>query len=248
MGGRRTYRARGIVLLRTALSEKDYIITLLLESGEKLQAVAKGARRPGGKLAARVELFCESDFLLAEGRNLDVITEASIREAHLGLTDFERAAAAAAIAEIARLSCFEESEDAFLYPVLARAFTALEEAPDRARMDVVLAAYAMKILAHGGWRPQLSSCIMCGDEQPLHFSAVAGGALCASCSQTLEGALPVTPSQLAWIGSLVSKTFDELLAEGVDEETGVFLAGMAHAWAATHLDARLKSFEFYMGA
>ena len=247
MGKRRTYRARGIVLLRTALSEKDYIITLLLESGAKLQAVAKGARRPGGKFAARVELFCESDFLLAEGRKLDVITEASVHDAHRGLLVIERSAAAAVLAELARLTCFEESEDAFLYPLLSRSLRALEQAQTRAQMDAVVAAYAFKVLAHGGWRPQLGSCIMCGDEQLRYFSVAAGGALCQSCASELEGALAVAPSQLAWIGALISSTFDELLEMELDDESGIFLAGIAHSWASTHLDARVKSFEFYMG-
>ena len=62
---RRTRRLKALVLGRTKLSEQDLILTLLSEEGEQVRAVAKGARKPGGRLASRVELFCESDFLLA---------------------------------------------------------------------------------------------------------------------------------------------------------------------------------------
>ena len=84
MAGRRTYRTRAIVLDRTKLAEQDLILTLLSADGSQVRAVAKGARKPGGRLAARVELFCETDFLLAAGRSLDVVSEASLVEPHAG--------------------------------------------------------------------------------------------------------------------------------------------------------------------
>ena len=81
MAGRRTYRTRAIVLDRTKLAEQDLILTLLSADGSQLRAVAKGARKPGGRLAARAELFCETDFLLAAGRSLDVVSEAATTRA-----------------------------------------------------------------------------------------------------------------------------------------------------------------------
>ena len=57
MGGRRTYHVRACVLDRTKLGETDLILTLLADDGRQLRAVAKGARKPGGRLAARMELF-----------------------------------------------------------------------------------------------------------------------------------------------------------------------------------------------
>ena len=51
-GGRRTYRARAVVLDRTKRGEQDLILTLLGSDGSQLRAVAKGARKPGGRLAA----------------------------------------------------------------------------------------------------------------------------------------------------------------------------------------------------
>ena len=51
MAGRRTYHARACVLDRTKLGETDLILTLLSSNGAQLRAVAKGARKPGGKLA-----------------------------------------------------------------------------------------------------------------------------------------------------------------------------------------------------
>ena len=163
MAGRRTYCTRAIVLDRTKLAEQDLILTLLSADGSQARAVAKGARKPGGRLAARAELFCETDFLLAAGRSLDVVSEAQTVEPHARLRgDYERVAAASAVAEVARLTCFEQAPDGFLYPICSRALTACEQAADRAHLDLAVAAYVWKVLAHGGWRPELGGCCACG--------------------------------------------------------------------------------------
>lgn len=242
---RRTRRTRALVLDRTKLGECDLILTMLDASGAELRAVAKGARKPGGRLAARVELFCEVDLLLASGRSLDVVGEASLVEPHARLRgDYERVAAASAVCELARLTCFDGAEDGFLFPICARALAACEEAGDQAHLDLVVAAYAMKVLAHGGWRPELAGCCACGDEAVAFFSAAAGGALCASCAREVAGAEPVGPAQVAWLRALLRLTFDELLAVPAEAQTSAFLLALAHSWAATHLDCRLRALEF----
>ncbi len=249
MAGRRTYRTRAIVLDRTKLGETDLILTLLSADGSQARAVAKGARKPGGRLAARVELFCETDFLLAQGRSLDVVSEASLVEPHAGLRgEYERVAAASAVAEVARLTCYEDAPDPFLAPVCSRALRACEQATDQAHLEHVLAAYAWNHQAHAGWRPELASCCASGDEAVVWFSSVAGGALCASCAREVAGAQPLSAGELAWLRATLACTFDELLGSEVDAQTASLLLALAHSWAATHLDARLRAMEFMAGA
>ena len=52
MASPRTYRTRAIVLDKTKLGESDLILELLAENGSLVRAVAKGARKPGSRLAA----------------------------------------------------------------------------------------------------------------------------------------------------------------------------------------------------
>lgn len=247
MAGQRSTRVRAIVLGRTKLGETDLILTLLGQDGCQLRAVAKGARKPGGRLAARCELFCEGDYLIAHGRSLGIVSQAELLDAHDAIRgDLDRVSAASAVCEVARLTCYEEAEDPFLHPICSRALRACEEATSRAHLDLVCAAYAFKVLAHGGWRPELDDCVECGDPAPGRFSVMAGGMLCESCSGGIEGAEPVSPSQVAWVRSLLGSTFDQLLAAQVDEGTSSWLASLAHGWAATHLDARLRAWEFML--
>lgn len=246
-GGRRSERYRAIVLGRTKLAEQDLILTMLASDGTQLRAVAKGARKPGGRLASRAELFCEIDVLISLGRGLGIVSEAALVEPHAHLRgDLDRVSAASAMAEVARLTCFEGIEDGYLYALLSRALTAAEQASDQAHLDLVVAAYALKVLSHAGWRPELDACMACGDAAISHFSALGGGVLCASCAKDVAGVVELDANGVAWLRALIGLTFDELLAADLDRETGATLLSLVHLWCAAHLDARLRAFEFLL--
>ena len=69
-------------MLRThKLGEADRIITLLTRQHGRVRAVAKGVRRTTSRLGSRLEPFTHVDLQLAEGRNLDVITQAETIDA-----------------------------------------------------------------------------------------------------------------------------------------------------------------------
>ena len=213
----RTRHTRAVVIDRTKLGESDLILTLLEADGSQGRAVAKGARKPGGRLAGRVQLFSELDLLLALGRSLDVVAEAQLTNAHEALRgELDRVSAASVVCECARLTSFPDASDPFLFRICSRALSACEEARDRAHLDLVDAGYAFKVLSHQGWRPVLDSCVACGETPVTRFSAMAGGALCESCARGVEGAEPVDAATLAWVGALVGRTFDDLLATPVD--------------------------------
>ncbi|WP_307739839.1 DNA repair protein RecO [uncultured Parolsenella sp.] len=241
----KTRHTGAIVIDRTKLGESDLILTLLETDGSQGRAVAKGARKPGGRLAARVQLFSELDLLLALGHNLDVVAEAQLTDPHEALRgDLDRLSAASVVCECARLTSFPDAPDAFLAPICSRALRACEEADGRAHLDVAAAAYVLKVLSHQGWRPVLDACVACGETPVTRFSALAGGALCESCARNVEGAELVDGATLGWLAALVGLTFDELLASPVDADTAARLLAIAHVWAATHLDARMRAMEF----
>jgi len=256
---RRTFSTRAIVLGHTKLGEQDLILTLLALDGTQQRAVAKGARRPGGRFAARCELFCEADLLVAEGRTLGTVCEAGTVNAHAALRgDLDRTSTAACVAEVARLTCYEGAEDRFLYPIASRALAACEEAADHDHLDLVLAAYTLKVLGHGGWYPVLDVCPGCGSELALGgerggdvpaadevwFSATAGGVVCGDCARELRDARRIDGVTVAWLRSLLECTFDQLVGAPVDHVMAVRLVSLAHVWASTHLDARLRTWEF----
>lgn len=249
MAGGKTYRVDAIVLDKVKLKETDLILTLLASDGRQLQAVAKGARKPGGRLAARCELFCTVDLLVARGRSLDIISQAELTEAPLGPTpDYARLMAASAIAEVAKRCSFQDAEDRYVFPITQRALECVgSPGIDEPHLDLLMAAFVFKILSHIGYRPDFSACVSCGDPSLSYFSPMAGGLLCASCAASVPGAEPVDAAMVNWLRSLIALRFDELAEVEVDRSTAAALLSLAHLWAATHLDCRLRALEFALG-
>lgn len=237
------------MLDKVKLKETDLIVTLLSEGGRQIRAVAKGARKPGSRLAVRCELFCTADLLLARGRNLDIVSQAELLAAPLGAAPtYERMCAASAVAEVAKLCSFEDAEDPFVFAITERALALCgDEVCDAVHLDVIVAAYIFKLLSHTGYRPDLSACVLCGDAALSYFSASAGGLLCASCASSVPGAEEVSPVNVGWLRSLLALRFDELAEAPIDAMQATFLLALAHLWAATHLDARLRALEFMLG-
>ena len=83
----RTYRTEAVVIRRSDFGEADRLLTLFSADRGKTRAIAKGARKPQSRKTGHVELFMRSKFLIAEGRDLDIVTQAEMVEAYAPLRD-----------------------------------------------------------------------------------------------------------------------------------------------------------------
>ena len=75
------YRDDAIVLRTHKLGEADRIVTMLTKNHGKVRAVAKGVRKMTSKKAGHLEPFCRCSLLLAQGRDLDVVSQVETIEA-----------------------------------------------------------------------------------------------------------------------------------------------------------------------
>src|SRR5258708_27678739 len=80
-----SYSVEALILKRSDLGEADRILTLFTPTKGKFHAIAKGIRRPISKKAGHLELLSHSQLQVALGRNLDIVTQAEIRENFLQL-------------------------------------------------------------------------------------------------------------------------------------------------------------------
>ena len=155
------YRDEGVVLRTIKLGEADRIVTILTRNHGKIRAVAKGVRRVKSRFGGRLEPFMRDDLLIAEGRSLDVVSQAaSISTYAAGIVgDFEAYAAACEIVETAdRLISTENEPSPAQYLLLAGALNALSRHahPCSAIGD----SYVLRALSHAGWTPRLDACVV----------------------------------------------------------------------------------------
>lgn len=74
----RGYKTEGIVLKRFNFGETDRLLTIFTKHDGKIKAIAKGVRRLKSRKAGDLELFNQLRLVIAEGKNLDMITEVEL--------------------------------------------------------------------------------------------------------------------------------------------------------------------------
>ncbi|WP_334123484.1 DNA repair protein RecO [Glutamicibacter sp.] len=198
----KSYHSRGIVLRTHKLGEADRIITLLTPKGI-VRAVAKGVRRTSSRLGATLEPFMEVDALLVMGRNLDIVSQAQLRNSygHLLVADYPSYTVANAMAEIAE-KLLEAEGDSTLQQF--RLFHGAIALLSKQRVDsgAVLDSYILRALSVAGWAPSFTNCVKCGKPGPhqaVHIQL--GGVVCNDCRPS--GSLSPHPITIEYLEALL---------------------------------------------
>jgi DNA repair protein RecO (recombination protein O) len=233
------YSDEAIVLRTRKLAEADRIITLLTRQHGVVRAVAKGVRRTTSRFGSRLEPFTHVDLQLAEGRSLDVVTQAETLHpygARIG-SDYERYTAGTVMLETAERLVVEDKEPAlqqFLLLVGAlRAMCETGRSPSQ-----VLDSFLLRSLAVAGWAPSFEHCARCGQPGPHRsFSPAAGGMLCSSCR--VPGSANPAPETVALLGALLTGDWEQV--EASEPRHRKEATGLVAAFLAWHLERGLKS-------
>ncbi|MGQ9572496.1 MAG: DNA repair protein RecO [Dehalococcoidia bacterium] len=205
------YKAEAIVLRQRKLGEAGKIVTLYTPNYGKLDAVARGVRRPKSRLGGHLEVLTHTMVMLAQGRNLDVVTQAQTIESFAPLrADLHRLSRALYAAELVDRISPEGGES---YQVFQLLLATLRRLAAVKNVDTVLRYLEMQLLNLSGFQPQLDRCVDC--QQPLapapsYFSPAGGGVLCPTCGRDAGGARPLSLNALKVMRLLQSASFGEI--------------------------------------
>jgi DNA repair protein RecO (recombination protein O) len=178
----RNYRVEAIVIGRRDFREADRIVTLFSRELGKLSVIAKGSRKPTARSGPALEYFARGRFMLARGRDLDVVTSAELleRPAHLE-NDLTRLAYASHMAELTARLAQEGQELPLLYDLLVRSLRSLGNSTD----DIAtVRGFELAALALVGYQLDLWQCAGCQAELQAEVNFLGlrtGGVLCSNC-------------------------------------------------------------------
>lgn len=189
----RVYKTEAIVIKRTNLGEADSIITFYTPNQGKVRAVAKGVRRPKSKLGGHLDLLTQSSLLLAQGQNLDVITQSQTMESFLPIRgDLWRTSCAIYLVELVNQFTVEQVENYSIYRLLQ---TTLLQLCGENSSELVLRYFELQLLTHLGYQPELYQCLNCRAPLALGnnlFSISGGGVICPKCARKEKLILPIS--------------------------------------------------------
>ncbi|MGA4508550.1 DNA repair protein RecO [Propionibacteriaceae bacterium G1746] len=249
-----TYRDEAIVLRTHKLGEADRIITLFTRVHGKVRAVARGVRRTSSKFGGRLEPFSHVDLQLAEGRSLDIVTQAVQLHAWADplTADYELFTAGQVMLETVDKLVPVEGEPALQqYLLLAGAVRTLAQTgrPEASARTapMVLNSYLLRAQAIAGYAPTLDACARCGVALPepgqpdqVWFSPMAGGLVCLR--HRAPGSVRVTADEQLLLQGLLTGAWEVITGAAVPVHRQV--TGMVSAYTQWHLDHGLRTMNY----
>ncbi len=249
----RVYRTEGIVLRRSDFGEADRLLTVFTPERGKLRLIAKGARKPSSRKSGHVELFCHSHFLVAVGRELDIITQAETLEPFQGLRqDLLPTTYAYYMAELADAFTGERDENRPLFDLLKDAFGWLSAAAEDGggpgdTLPLLARYYELHLLSLVGYQPQLFICVGCSERlepQPNYMSPADGGVLCPHCGYDRVGTLELSPNALKVLRFLQTRDWETCRLLRLAPTSHAEVERTMNDYITYYLERRLKSVDF----
>jgi DNA repair protein RecO (recombination protein O) len=238
----RDYQTEAIIIKKTKLGEADRILTLYTPGLGKIQAVAKGVRRPKSKLAGHLELLTHSQVNLARGRNLDTITGSQTIDAFLPLkTDLWLTSYGLYVIELVNQFTVDHAEDENLFHLLLNTLEGLCQSSNR---ELLLRYFEIHLLESSGYRPHLQECVKCHKAlEPItnSFSASLGGMLCPECGLNQPFVRPISVNALKVLRFIQSNDFNTVGRLKIDSGLSQELESITRSYLKYLLEREVKS-------
>ena len=242
MPDRREYQTTAIIIKKTKLGEADRILTMYTPDMGKIQAVAKGVRRPKSKMAGHLELITHSHLTLAKGRSLDIITGCQTVDSFLPLkTDLWLTSYGLYVIELFNQFTPEEVPDESLFQLLLQTLKNLCQSDNR---DLLLRCFEIHLLDTSGYRPQLRECVTCHKQlEPVvnSFCSSIGGVLCPSCGIKQPFAFGITVNALKVLRFMEDNTPDVVTRLRITPSLGRELENITRGYLKYLLEREVKS-------
>jgi DNA repair protein RecO (recombination protein O) len=240
------YPAEAVVLRKVDFGEADRILTLFTLERGKLPAIAKGVRKAKARMSGQLDVFAHGRWMLAEGRNMDVVTQFQRIGDKGGIYgDLPRSAAAAMVAEIADKVLEERHPQPDLFHLVTETLAHLGDPAIDPRMES--SDFLTRVLVELGYAPELRACARCGGPLPeagMAFSPISGGVVCAGCATLIESAFAIDTRAVKILRVLAAGDREMFFRLRLEDRDLAAVGAALEAQVEHHLDRRLKSIDF----
>lgn len=195
-----------IVLRHANYRDNDRMLTLFSPTRGRIEALARGCRKPRSPLLAASELFALGEYEVYERGNHLTVINATLTETFYPLRqDFDRLAVGAYLLGVCEAAVVSGEPDQELFMLLLHTLSRLAFTDQPWRP--LLAGFLLHFAACEGFKPRLEHCVHCGerlgDAGSLYFDAAEGGLCCHDCH--IPGQSAVSQAQARWMRDMLLK-------------------------------------------
>ena len=239
---------KALVLRSVDYKETDRILTLLTPEEGKLTATARGSRKRGSVLTAGTQILTWSDMVLYERHGRWYVKEAAIERSFRGVEqDIERLSLGCYFAELAEVMSVEGIPAGEMLPLILNSLHVLDRQPDKP-LELVKAAYELKLLCLSGYEPLLDLCSRCGEDPTgeCWFYFGEGVLQCAGCQEGERQKSALI--HLAVLNAMRHITYGnpkKLFSFQLDPESLTQLSHVCELYLTTQLERGFATLDFF---
>lgn len=174
-----------IVLRRADWRDYDRMATLLTPNG-RIDAVARGCRKPKSPLLAAVEPFTAGEYVLYEGSGRYTIEQFRATDTFYPLRlNYDRLLHGMYWLRLAEMQAVQNQDSSELFQLLLRALAHLTYG--EMHPEILTMAFELHYLRIMGIAPRMDACVRCGKpiDSSAWFDAEGGGTVCETCKKAL---------------------------------------------------------------
>ena len=182
-----------IVLRRSDYRDYDRMMTLLSPGYGRIDAVARGVKRPTSSLISATEMFCAGEYAFVTTKGGLTLKDCTIVESHYPIReDYDRLIHGCYLLNLILFAALpgERCDPLFELALRALAHLSYSALPP----ELITAMFEMHFAQMLGQSPMVSHCMHCGkpaEGLQTMFDARLGGVLCPECGRIGAG-LPIT--------------------------------------------------------
>lgn len=151
------YKTRAIIVKTQKLSDSDKILSLYSPEFGLIKAVAKGAFKISSKFCSKTDTLILGDFLLAKGRNLDIIKEIKIENTFKNIrSDYDKLSLAFFMVDIIENIAIKDENYQFPFDLLNESLGNLNQTDSSALLHTLI--FKWKLIDFLGYKPELNHC------------------------------------------------------------------------------------------
>ncbi|HTQ38322.1 MAG TPA: DNA repair protein RecO [Pirellulales bacterium] len=241
-------KATALVLKVVEFSETSAVVTAFTREFGKIQALAKGARRPKGPFESSLDLLalCRIVFLRKSSEALDLLTEAKLeRRFRPPGSNLSCLYAGYYVAELLSELTDDYDPHPALFDLAEQTLLALSRGEAVSNVVLRWELAALNVLGH---LPSLETCVECGaavrGTDRVAFGLLAGGVLCQKCRTGKRQVVTVhggTVQAMARLADLQTESWKQL---ELDARTRGELRGLMNNYLAHLLGHRPRMHKY----
>ena len=254
-------KVNALVVRENESGEYDKVLTVISEQYGKLYVVGKGVKSVRSRHMASCQLFSYASFSLRKKGNYYYITDSDLIENYYDIRgDMLKLALASFVCDVSYEIAKEGVEESELLRLTLNTLYAI--AKDVRSLEIIRAAFELRVASDSGFMPDLASCRVCEDEKPSMacLDIMDGTIVCDECRKNAFSAIvkdsfyetgtprPISMVSLSVLEAMryiVSVPQKKFLSFSLDEKEHQVFFATCEKYLLNQLERGFYSLDFY---